>query len=103
MNTSTTPRSSAPLREADGRDGRVVGDNDDSPMESLGKAVVAPIEGADEGAQRPGSSGDRSAEPVDGEHGRAFVDLTRTLPQGEDETAKAEGAAPVPQPGGKAL
>jgi hypothetical protein len=103
MNTSTTPRSSTPLREADGRDGRVVGDNDDSPMESLGKAVVAPVEGADEGADRPGSSGDDRAEPVDPAHGRAFVDLTRTLPQGEDETAKAEGAAPVPQPGGKAL
>jgi hypothetical protein len=103
MNPSTTPRSSAPLREADGRDGRVVGDNDDSPLESLGKAVVAPVEGAAEGSNEPGSSGDRDAEPVGPEHGRAFVDLTRTLPQGEDEAARAEGAAPVPQPGGKAL
>jgi hypothetical protein len=103
MNTSTSSHSSAPLREADGRDGRVVGDNDDSPMESLGKAVVAPVEGADEGAGRVGSSGDGNAEPVDGEHGRAFVDLTRTLPQGEDETARAEGAAPVPKPEGNAL
>lgn len=103
MNTSTSPRSSTPLREADGRDGRVVGDNGDGPMESLGKAVVAPVEGADEGSGRLGSSGDRDAEPVGADHGRAFVDLTRTLPQGEDENAKAEGAAPVPKPGGKAL
>jgi hypothetical protein len=39
----------------DGRDPRVVGSKSDNPLESLGKAVVAPIEGADEGAGKPGS------------------------------------------------
>jgi hypothetical protein len=73
---------------ADGRNSRVVGDNDDSPLESLGKAIVAPVEGADE-----------DAEPVDGQHGRAFVDLTKTLPQGQKEA----GAPQAPKPRGKAL
>lgn len=73
---------------ADGRNGHVVGENDDNVLESIGKAIVAPIEGADEGA-----------EPVDPEHGRAFVDLTRTLPQGQSET----GDATAPKPQGKAL
>src|SRR5450759_4250016 len=54
----------------DGRNGHVVGENDDNVLESIGKAIVAPIAGADEGA-----------EPVDPAHGRAFVDLTKTLPQ----------------------
>jgi hypothetical protein len=39
----------------DERDPRVVGQQDDNPLESLGKAVVAPVEGADEGAGTPGS------------------------------------------------
>jgi hypothetical protein len=73
---------------ADGRNGRVVGENDDNPLESLGKAVIAPVEGADEGA-----------EPVDGQHGRAFVDLTKTLPQGQKEV----GTPQAPKPQGKAL
>ncbi len=73
---------------ADGRNGRVVGENDDNPLESLGKAIVAPVEGADE-----------DAEPVDGQHGRAFVDLTKTLPQGQKEA----GAPQAPKPRGKAL
>ena len=72
----------------DGRNGHVVGENDDSALESIGKAVVAPIEGADE-----------HAEPVDQEHGRAFVDLTRTLPQGQSATQ----APTAPKPQGKAL
>ncbi len=72
----------------DGRNGRVVGENDDNVLESTGKAIVAPVEGADEGA-----------EPVDGEHGRAFVDLTKTLPQGQKET----GTPNAPKPQGKAL
>jgi hypothetical protein len=72
----------------DGRNGRVVGENDDNVLESIGKAIVAPLEGADEGA-----------EPVDAEHGRAFVDLTKTLPQGQS-TAQAPTA---PKPQGKAL
>jgi hypothetical protein len=72
----------------DGRNGRVVGENDDNVLESIGKAIVAPLEGADE-----------HAEPVDGEHGRAFVDLTRTLPQGQSETK----APTAPKPQGKAL
>ena len=60
-----TPRDT----QADGRDGRVVGDNDDNALESLGKAVVAPVEGADE---------DASTRPD-----RPFEDLTAPLPQGE--------------------
>ena len=79
---------SSPDRQADGRDGRVTGKNDDNILESVGKAIVAPVEGADEGA-----------EPVDGNHGRAFVDLTKTLPQGQSETQ--DPTAPKPQ--GKAL
>ena len=63
-----TPRDT----QADGRDGRVVGDNDDGPLDSLGKAIVAPIEGADEDA--------------DTKPDRPFADLTRTLPQGEEAT-----------------
>jgi hypothetical protein len=72
----------------DGRNGHVVGENDDNFLESFGKAVVAPMEGADEGA-----------EPVDAEHGRAFVDLTRTLPQGQSATQPPT----APPPEGKAL
>jgi hypothetical protein len=87
MNSSTkTDRTRDDL--ADGRNGRVVGENDDNPLESIGKAIVAPVEGADEGA-----------EPVDGQHGRAFVDLTKTLPQGQKEA----GAPTAPRPQGKAL
>jgi len=52
----------------DGRNGHVVGENDDSVMESIGKAVIAPIVGADEGAQA-----------VDPAHGRA----ARTPSQGQ--------------------
>jgi hypothetical protein len=73
---------------ADGRNGRVVGEDDDNVLESIGKAIVAPMEGADEGA-----------EPVDAEHGRAFVDLTKTLPQGQSKTQ----APTAPKPQGKAL
>jgi hypothetical protein len=72
----------------DGRNGHVVGEHDDNVLESIGKAVVAPIAGADEGA-----------EPVDGEHGRAFVDLTRTMPQGQSGTK----APTAPKPRGQAL
>ena len=87
LSTRTSTRDN-PDRQADGRDGRVVGENDDNVLESIGKAIAAPIEGADE-----------NAEPVDGEHGRAFVDLTRTLPQGQSATQ--DPTAPKPQ--GKAL
>jgi hypothetical protein len=73
---------------SDGRNGHVVGENDDSVLESIGKAIVAPVAGADE-----------HAEPVDGEHGRAFVDLTKTLPQGQSATQ----APTAPKPQGKAL
>jgi len=68
-----TPRSS-PDEQADGRDGRTVGESGDGPLESLGKAIVAPVEGADEDA-------DTAPE-------RPFEDLTRTLPKGEDATSK---------------
>ena len=83
-NTAARTRDDLP----DGRNGHVVGENDDSVLESIGKAIVAPMEGADEGA-----------EPVDGEHGRAFVDLTKTLPQGQSATQ----APTAPKPQGKAL
>ena len=94
MNTPTKDLSSRtagtrnPDRQADGRDGRVVGENKDNVLESIGKAVVAPVEGADE-----------DTEPVDGDHGRAFVDLTKTLPQGQGETQDPT----APKPKGKAL
>ena len=83
-----TTRAANPAAQADGRDGRVTGKNDDNVLESIGKAVVAPIEGADE-----------DAEPVDGGHGRAFVDLTKTLPQGQGATRDPT----APKPKGKAL
>jgi hypothetical protein len=86
MNSDHSARTQDDL--PDGRNGHVVGENDDDVLESIGKAVVAPIEGADEGA-----------EPVDPEHGRAFVDLTKTLPQGQKET----GAPNAPKPQGNAL
>jgi hypothetical protein len=72
----------------DGRNGHVAGENDDNILESIGKAVVAPIAGADD-----------NAEPVDAEHGRAFVDLTKTLPQGQSATQTPT----APKPQGKAL
>ena len=72
----------------DGRNAHVVGENEDNLLESIGKAIVAPVEGADE-----------DAEPVDPEHGRAFVDLTKTLPQGQSTTQ----APTAPKPQGKAL
>ena len=84
----TTPSDRTRDDLADGRNGRVVGEDDDNVLESIGKAIVAPVEGADEGA-----------EPVDAEHGRAFVDLTKTLPQGQSETQ----APTAPKPQGKAL
>lgn len=89
--TTHTPRQDAPRRDdlPDGRNGRVVGENDDNVLESIGKAVVAPIEGADE-----------DAEPVDDQHGRAFVDLTKTLPQGQQAAPRTPTA---PKPRGKAL
>jgi hypothetical protein len=51
--------------------------------------VIAPVEGADEGAG-----------PVDDQHGRAFVDLTKTLPQGRQAAPRTPTA---PKPDGKAL
>jgi hypothetical protein len=86
--TSDTPSTRARDDLPDGRNGHVVGENDDDLLESIGKAIVAPVEGADEGA-----------EPVDPEHGRAFVDLTKTLPQGQSATS----APTAPKPQGKAL
>ncbi|MBC7666202.1 MAG: hypothetical protein H7276_20820 [Caulobacter sp.] len=87
MNSNQTP---ARTRDdlPDGRNGHVVGENDDNLLESIGKSIIAPVEGADE-----------DAEPVDPEHGRAFVDLTKTLPQGQSEV----GAPTAPKPKGKAL
>ena len=81
---ATRPENDLP----DGRNGSVVGANDDNVLESIGKAIAAPIVGADEGA-----------EPVDPQHGRAFVDLTKTLPQGQS----AAQAPTAPKPPGKAL
>jgi hypothetical protein len=89
--TANTPRQDDRARDdlPDGRNGRVVGENDDNVLESIGKAVVAPIAGADEGA-----------EPVDDQHGRAFVDLTKTLPQGQQTAPRTPTA---PKPDGEAL
>jgi hypothetical protein len=88
MNANTPSRNERTRDDlADGRNGRVVGKNDDNVLESLGKAIVAPVGGADE-----------DAEPVDAEHGRAFVDLTKTLPQGQ----QGAGAPMAPKPQGKA-
>ena len=91
MTANTRPPRDERTRDdlPDGRNGRVVGENDDNVLESIGKAVIAPIEGADE-----------DAEPVDDEHGRAFVDLTKTLPQGQQTAPRTPTA---PKPGGKAL
>jgi hypothetical protein len=86
MSSDTNARTRDDL--PDGRNGHVVGEKDDNILESIGKAVVAPIEGADEGA-----------EPVDADHGRAFVDLTKTLPQGQSATQ----APTAPKPQGKSL
>jgi len=86
MTTPTADRTRDDL--PDGRNGHVVGEHDDNVLESIGKAVIAPVEGADEGA-----------EPVDEQHGRAYVDLTKTLPQGQSST----GTPTAPKPGGKAL
>jgi hypothetical protein len=92
MNRSTDSRTLDDL--PDGRNGHIVGENDDNILESFGKAVVAPMEGADED-----TDADEGAEPVDAEHGRAFVDLTRTLPQGQSATQPPT----APKPQGKAL
>ena len=62
----TTP-SSRPDTQADGRDGRVVGEEDDNVLESIGKAIVAPVEGADEDPAKE----------------RPFTDLMRSALQGE--------------------
>jgi hypothetical protein len=63
MNANTPARNERTRDDLpDGRNGRVVGENDDNVLESIGKAVIAPVEGADEGA-----------EPADG---------ARTPPQG---------------------
>ena len=88
MNSDTNAADRTRDDLADGRNGHVVGENDDNMLESIGKAIVAPMEGADEGA-----------EPVDAGHGRAFVDLTKTLPQGQSATQDPT----APKPRGKAL
>jgi len=61
----------------DGRNGDVVGEKDDSVLESIGKAIVAPVEGADE-----------EASPADPAKDRPFTDLTPTLPQGDSAMDK---------------
>jgi hypothetical protein len=48
---SSTPVDRARDDLVDGRNGRVVGENDDNVLESIGKAVVAPLAGADEEAE----------------------------------------------------
>ena len=68
MNTASKHTSSRPDTQVDGRDGRTVGEAADGPLESIGKAIVAPVEGADEDA--------------DTNPDRPFEDLTKTLPQG---------------------
>ncbi|MFL6697313.1 MAG: hypothetical protein ACJ8GJ_09125 [Vitreoscilla sp.] len=81
MNSSTkTERTRDDLD--DGRNGRVVGENDDNALESIGKAIVAPVEGADERAG-PAAQPDR-----------AFTDLTQTLPQGQEEVRAPQSSTP---------
>lgn len=69
---NTQPRQTPARRDTqtDGRDGRTVGEAGDGFLESIGKAIVAPVEGADEGA--------------DTNPDRPFEDLTKTLPRGSD-------------------
>lgn len=82
MNSSTkTERTRDDLD--DGRNGRVVGENDDNALESIGKAIVAPVEGADENA------GPAATQPDP-----AFTDLTRTLPQGQEEVRSPQSSTP---------
>jgi len=84
---STEPRTGAdePRDDlADGRNGRVVGENDDNLLESIGKAIVAPVEGADEQAEN-----DTAAED------RPFTGLTRTLPQADPDTRSPTGSRPA--------
>jgi len=70
MNSSKIPSNRSQRdTQPDGRDGRVVGDKEDGPLESIGKAIVAPVEGADETA--------------DTNPDRPFEDLTAPLPHGE--------------------
>ena len=88
MSSSTSePRTRDDL--PDGRNGRVVGEKDDNVLESIGKAVIAPVEGADEGA-----------EPVDAG--------TRPRVRRPDEDLAARpvghaGTPTAPKPQGKAL
>jgi hypothetical protein len=70
-----TPTPTGRDEQPDGRDGRTVGDTEDGALESLGKAIVAPVEGADEDA--------------DTNPDRPFEDLTRTLPKGEEAAPDA--------------
>jgi hypothetical protein len=82
----TTPSEDRTLDDlADGRNGRIVGENDDNVLESFGKAVLAPLEGADE-----------VTAPADDRHGRAQVEGARTLPPGPSGT----GAPSAPRPAG---
>jgi hypothetical protein len=70
MNTPSGQTSSRRDTQVDGRDGRTVGEAGDGLLESIGKAIVAPVEGADEDA--------------DTNPDRPFEDLTKTLPPGRD-------------------
>ena len=72
MNTNDAARTNDDL--PDDRNGRVVGEKDDSVLESVGKAIVAPIQGADEEADPATPKGDR-----------AFGNLTPTLPRAEEQ------------------
>jgi len=82
--SNSIPRQDERTRDdlPDGRNGDVVGQNDDNVLESIGKAVVAPIAGADEDAPSAGGQDDR-----------AFADLTRTLPQGEQAAPRTSSAS----------
>ena len=62
-NDSTASRALDDL--PDGRNGHVVGENDDNILESIGKAIVAPIAGADESiAGQPGPASGDPARPL---------------------------------------
>ncbi len=51
------PATDRSQRLPDDHDGRVVGKDSDGPLESLGKAIVAPVAGADGDAEKPAGTG----------------------------------------------
>ena len=57
-------------RLPDDRDARIVGDDDDGPLESIGKAIVSPVASADEDAERPADDRGPQGAPLTPVNGR---------------------------------